>query len=305
MKINIRLVFVIIILFYFQNGNAQSWYPDKPTPAEVEARDKPFSILQNEIETKLCDNDWGINKQTFLFYKDYPKLNEVLRGTGVHYFDLVIWGNRCDVELKSTSPLFTDYVNNSKILSERLDSIQNSAPTMSQAYNDVKNNKGVLSAKDKALLEKKKIAKGKCVNAMTQLAHKNKLANFFLFTNADYGSTSELGWKGFDIDKVNEVKYISIPGAQQVLVGITYPEEDNPDTTYTAQVFIGNWPKLEHIKTPFPFKYKTKTAWIDKAHSGPPIIENLRIRIATYNYDKIMKAIRSIDWTKLEALVKE
>ena len=157
------------------------------------------------------------------------------------------------------------------------------------------NNKGKLPAKEETLLAKKKIAGDQCFRAMTKLANKTKLAKFFLFVNSDNGSASGLGWKGFDIDKVNEVKRISIPGAQQVLIGISYPEEDNPDTTYTAQIFIGDWPKLEQHSIPFPFKYKTKTAWTDKAHSGPPIIEDFRVRIAAYSYDKIMKAIHNID----------
>lgn len=208
------------MLFVFQNTSAQGWYGDKPTPEEVTARDKPFIVLQKEIETKLSDNDWGIGKQSFLFYKDNPKLNEVLRGTSIHYFDLIVWGNRCDVELKGTSPLFTDYMNNSRLLSGQLDSILSSAPTQGQAYNDALKNKGVLPAGDKVLLEKKKIAQDRCFNEMTKLVNKTKLAKFFLFVNSDNGSASDLSWKGFDIDVVNEVKHISIPGVQEVLIGI-------------------------------------------------------------------------------------
>ena len=79
--ISCTLIISLALAFVFQNTNAQGWFGDKPTPAEVTARDKPFLVLQNEIETKLCDNDWGIGRQLFLFYKDNPELNEVLRGT--------------------------------------------------------------------------------------------------------------------------------------------------------------------------------------------------------------------------------
>lgn len=113
------------------------------------------------------------------------------------------------------------------------------------------------------------------------------------------------GKKLQDFPTQKVVQLHNIPGIAQAILYYQYPVEDDPDTTYKALLYIGNFPKYSGEDIVVNFKYKTNYYWKDKQHSGPPVIENMSIWIESHHYNNIMKVIHSIDWTGLKAMIKE
>lgn len=293
---------LISILMICQYASAQ-WFLDTPTPAEIQARDQPYTILQNEIENKLCNTDWGIDKTSFLFFKDQPGIQEVVRGKSIHYFDLSRWGNNCVIMLKETSPIYQAITDSTEKVNERLESNTNTGLTQDQAMADAMKNNGNITAKDQAILNRKKAVQDQGLKDIARLGNANQFANISLLINENWADDTKTAGDGFI---ANAIKPLSVAGIQQAVITIEYPNEDEPDTSYRATLYIGNWPKPDMNKMlPFPFKYYTKLAWSDKDHSGEPVIENLKIYIESYSYKNLMKTIHSIDWTKLDDLLNK
>lgn len=301
MKAYTIIFFSVCILFQNINASAQ-WFLDTPTPAEIQSRDQPYSILQNEIGNKLCNTNWGIDKTSFLFFKDQPDIQEVVRGKSIHYFDLSRWGNKCVIMLKETSPLYQTIMDSTEKVNERLDSNANAGLTQDQAMADAMKNNGKITAKDQVILNKKKAVNDQGLKDIARLGNANQFAIISLLINENWADDIKTGSGSYS---ANDIKPLSVHGIQQAVITIEYPDKGQVDTSYRATLYIGNWPKPDmHKMLPFPFKYNTKSAWSDKDHSGQPVIENLKIYIESYSYNNLMKVIHSIDWTKLDGLIK-
>lgn len=302
MKINIQLVFIIVLLFVFQNANAQ-WVFDTPTAAEAAARDKPYAILQNEIERKLCDKEWSIDQNPFLYFKDHPEATEITRGKNAHYFIVGSWGAKCKIELNKTSPLYKEIMDSSKNVSTRLGESYKYGPDLQKDIANAMKTGGHISPKGQAMLDKKHVITKQCLDDLARLQNAQQYANIALFINRDGEGHKQAPAGGYP---KGALKSLTVAGVQQAVLFITNPYEDDPDTTYFANLYIGNWPKPHPgDQVLFPYKYNTKYSWTDKVHSGKPIIENFCVEIYTSHYSDMMKVIHSIDWTKLEALVKK
>ncbi|MGH2612493.1 MAG: hypothetical protein ACRDFB_05530 [Rhabdochlamydiaceae bacterium] len=282
---------------------AAQWYTDSPTPAEIAARDKPYTILQNEIEGKLCNADWGIDKDnSFSFLKDDPGSREVVRGKTIHYFDLTHEGNQCAIKLKETSSLYNTIQDSIKKVNVRMIANLNTGITMQQAMSDAMKNGGNVPAKDQAILNKKGAINKECMKDITRLSNAQQFGTVTLLINEEWMDDEETSGDTFIADAI---KNLTIPGVQHAYICVEYPGKDEPDTTYRATLYFGNWPKPDlHKMLSFPFKYITKYGWVDKAHSGPPTIENFIIYVQSFYYNDLMKAIHGIDWTKLDPVIK-
>jgi hypothetical protein len=288
---------ILLCLFLIEPGkNAFSqWYLDTPTPAEMQAHDQPYIILQNEIQQKLCNSDWSIDNNSFSIFKDNPDSREVVRGKNIYYFDLSRWEGDCEIRLKQTSPLYKAIIDSLKKVNARLDSNIHTGLTLQEATADAMKNGGKIPAKDQAILDKKGIIQKKCMKDMALLGNAQQFAQFSLSINENWT----------DEKKGDAIKPLLLPGVQQAVLSIGFPNENQPDTTYQATLYIGNWPKPDmHKMLPFHFKYNTSYGWADKQHSGPPVIENFKIFVQSYHYNWLMKSLNSIDWTKLDKLIK-
>lgn len=302
MKTYLVILFLFPTLTLYKVASAQ-WYTDTPTPAEITARDKPYAILQNEIESKLCNADWGIDKDnSFSFLRGNPDNRVVVRGKTIHYFDLTHGGNGCTIKLKETSPLYKAVMDSTKKVNARLTANDNTGLTLQQAMSDAMKNGGTIPAKDQAILNRKGAINKECMKDMARLSNAQKFGSITLLINENWVDDEETAGDGFMADAI---KPLIIPGIQHAYLCEEYPDKDEPDTTYRATLYIGNWPKPSlHEMLPFPYKYITKYGWTDKAHSGPPIIENLKIYVSSFYYNNLMKAIHNIDWTKLDSVIK-
>lgn len=293
---------IIIFLSIGKNVFAQ-WYADTPTPAEMKARDQPYIILQQEIKSKLCDNDWDIPPEPFLLLTDHPAETLDIRGKGIHYFSLASEGDDCVLSLKETSPLFLALKDSSKKLLARIKENQNSGLTLSEALQRAMKNGGKLSAADQKTVDQKKAVNDQCLKEMARIENAHHWGDFDLQINERWTDDKT---PGADICVVDDLKRLSLPGIQHAMLNVSYPNEVQPDTTYSATLYIGKWPKPDlHNKLPFQFKFNTSYAWIDKAHSGPPIIENFKILVVSHQYNNLMKGIHFIDWTKFDSLIKK
>lgn len=300
----IQFTCILLCLFLVEPGeNAWSqWHLDTPTPAEMQAHDQPYIILQNEIENKLCNSDWGIDNNSFSLFKDNPDSKEVVRGKNIHYFDLSRWEGDCEIRLKQTSPLYEAIIDSLKKVNARLDSNMHTGLTLQDAMADATKNGGKIPAKDQAVLDKKGIIEKKCMKDMALLGNAQQFAQFSLSINENWADDEKTAAGSF---AAGSVKSLNIPGVQQAVLSIEPPDENQPDTTYRATLYIGNWPKPDRNKMlPFHFKYNTSYGWSDKQHSGPPVIENFKIFVQSYHYNWLMKSLNSIDWTKLDKLIK-
>jgi len=302
MKKTAPFILFLAILLSIGNTVFAQWYADTPTPAEMKARDQPYIILQQEIKSKLCDNDWDIPLQPFLLITYHPDEKLNIRGKGIHYFSLASDGDDCLLSLKETSPLFIAIRDSTKKVVARIQENQNSGLTLSEALQRATKNGGKLTADDQKIVDQKKAVNDQCLKDLARLENAKHWADFDLQINERWTDDKT---DGANICMVDDVKRLSLPGIQHAMLNVSFPDEHQPDTTYSATLYIGKWPKPDlHKMLPFQFKYNTDYAWIDKAHSGPPIIENFKILVVSHHYNNLMKGIHTIDWTKLDKLVK-
>lgn len=268
------LISLFVSLTFIQKVVAQ-WYLDSPTPEEAAVRDKPYMYLEGEIRKKLCDQNWAVTPENdFEFLQASPQSRLILRGKSIYRFDLTRGGDECNIMLRQGSPMF-------------------------------KENFDKQVAGNKLMLEKKYKIDGpeykEWNKSMDRLNHDKTLATVSLVLNEDrvagkHFQNAQEG-KAFKIEKV--------AGVQQAILYCEYPGKDASDTLYWAYLYIGNFPSYSGKMEPVHYKYLSKTGWSDKAHSGKPIIENIRIHISAFHYNNIMKVIRDIDWTGLDAMIKE
>jgi hypothetical protein len=277
MKKQIILILFILLNAWCSNISAQpkKEWQDTPTPAEIAVHNQPYIILQNEIENKLCDKDWEINsKYQFLVLKGGDNEDVILRGTTVHYFTPVDRGVLCEIDMKYGSAKY-------------------------KANTDSFN------------AQMKMLGKGLAVSAnanleMAQLQDERQLATIKLQLNSEY--TDDLTDANNDYHFYIGAELSTVPAGIQMA---TLFKKDNAkaskDTLYYAVLYIGDWTKSSSVKKRefFHFVHYTKEPWTDKQHSGTPFLENMKITIQTYSYEKLMKVINGIDWTKLKALIKK
>lgn len=281
-KKQILLLFIILNAWCFNIlAQPKKEWQDTPAPAEIAVHNQPYIVLQNQIEKNLCNNDWEINTNDsrrnnvapFLILKGDPGENVILRGTTVHYFSPVDRGVSCEIDMKPGSAI---YIAN-------IDSFNAQMKILGTGF----------MASNNANIE------------MARLQDERKLAEVKLQLNFDY--TEDITDANYNNNFYTGSKLSVVPAGIQMA---TLFKEDfaktSKDTLYYAVLYIGDWPITTSIKKRefFHFVNYSKEPWIDKQHSGTPVLENMKITIKTSNYEKLMKVINSIDWTKLNALVK-
>lgn len=300
-KIKIAFIFLAICCGT-QNAFAQ-WYLDTATPEEAAVRDRPYQYLQNEIQKKLCDKDWGIDKSSFSFLVEKPDWKKIVRGGNTVRFTFTGGGDDCDIDLRETSPLYQANMDSNIAISKTRSTI------MKWQFDQQKQ---VLQAKDPiATAQRFKKDHQKTIDSLNaldaklnrqqnHLLNEKTFAQISLTLNDDRIQGKEL--QGFTAFKVQQ---LTIPGVQQAILYIQLPEEDDPDTSYRAALYIGDFPKFSAEMQPYSYKYLTKNTWTDKQHSGKPVVENCTIWIYTNHYNNMMKVLHGIDWTGLKQVIKK
>ncbi len=310
--------FLLTGFLLIAQSNAYSQHPvklwqDTPTPAEMALHNQPYIILQKEIEENLCNNDWEIDSRDkngddvapFLILKGDPGDDVIARGTSVHNFIPVDRGIACTVQLKSSSPLYT--ANNDSMRSQS-GIWQAQYNLANQLFEKAAKNNYKYTSEDSAVMKKMKIASDNATLEMARLSKARKLATIAMQLNSSWTEPQKGrqyyldGGTDFDAGK----KLPPVKGAAYATLFTKKPWKNDPDTLCEATVYIGNWPVQTDIKKRFAFHFvhTDKTPWTDKQHSGQPFLENMKIIITAESYEKVMKVIDSIEWTKLEALVK-
>jgi len=257
---------------------------DTPTQPEIAVYDASYITLQKEIEDKICDNDWeitprqydgSINKGRFFILRDHLPKDVVLRGSEVHRFMPISYAEDvyCTVVLKAKSPL------NAAID----DSIQKEELLFGRA----------LASGD-----------GSGLDSIS-------LKEDHLRTEKEYGTIQlELNEDWVAVKATYPDSVLPMPHVDGVANALLFEhkvEEKgvNPDILYDVRICIGNWstrPDANGSVT-FHFVHMDSQPWIDKQHSGKPVIENMVVNISGENYERVMKIVRTINWTKLSALV--
>lgn len=274
------------------------WYLDSPTPAEIQARDQPYLIVQQDIKARIANHDWDISENPFLFLRDHPDQKIIVRGKSIYNFSQTHWGDQCEIRLKKTSAAYQANSDSQKIATDQLVAITKRGYEILQ--NAAKNNYHLTAAEQKTTDSLKPVREK--INArLTSLSNAQQIASVSIDFNANWMDEEKIN--GFPADKTQLLQHI--PGVDQFVLNVELPYEDNPDTSYAIGLYIGRWPQPNFTKMmPFTFRYNAKTPWTDKQHSGPPIIENFKVIISGYHYNQMIHIIRAIDWTKLKALVK-
>jgi len=276
MKKIIPALIIIILVFAGADIFAQNASADKfrvATPQEILLHDNPYNILQREIETNICDANWSITQKPFLLSANPNEkiiIINYLEGVGnVPVFKRE--GESFEIKMNQESPLFKAYLEENKKQTEAFQA--RSARVASD-----KKEAAEITAQNK-----------KYFNYINQSANRTIFGDIFLELNQNNTIVYDLG--------DTSPKQITAPGINHISLFVQLPDESSVDTIYNAILYIGNWPKLSNTKmVPFHFT---------KNNSSAPVIENMIIKISGFNYNKIMKMIHSIDWTKLEALIKK
>jgi hypothetical protein len=158
-------------------------------------------------------------------------------------------------------------------------------------------------------MKKIKIASDKANSEMAHLANNRQLAVIRMDLNSKW-TEPQLGRQyyldgGINFDAGKRLS--TVDGVAYVTLFMNKPWELDPDTLCEVTIYIGPWPVIPDLKKRFPFHFvhTDKAAWIDKQHSGKPFLENMKIIIQAQNYTRLMNVVNSIDWTRLEALLKE
>lgn len=274
MKKIIPTLIIIPILFTSIRVFAQNIPPDPfriATPKEILLHDNPYEILLDQVEKNICDSTWEIRKPPFLLKTkpdDEMVIINYLRGVG----DIPVFGNgeRFSIEAKYESSLWKSTIAEDKI---QTDAFVTRNANISKIYATDKKEFAIIKSQNDQYSKK-------------MSHHTLKFAVISLGLNQSW-----MDAKGI------QIKTIAVPGIQQAFIGKVLPSEDELDTTYRVDLYIGNWPKSSHTDM-LHFNFI-------KNNSGEPIIENMTIYIITYKYNDMMKVIHSVDWTKLEALIKK
>lgn len=271
-EFKIVFVFMAIICCGAQNVFAQ-WYLDTATPEEAAARDKPYLYLRNEIQSKICDENLGIEKNNFKLLEDDPGWRKIVRGTGIYRFDCTGGGDGCLIMPKPGSALYQ------KINDEEIES---GKKMMEKKY--------AFNSPEYKLWDK----------TNKQLQNEKEFAQINMVVNDDRIQGKELqSFRTFREEQLH-----NIPGVQQAILYSQLPDEDNPDTSYRVALYIGNFPKYSGKMEAVHFQSATTSPWKDKQHSGKPVVENISVWIYAHHYQNLMKVIRSINWSGLKQMVK-
>jgi len=89
---------------------------------------------------------------------------------------------------------------------------------------------------------------------------------------------------------------ITAPGIHQITLFVQLPDDNNVDTLYNAVLYLGNWP-IKAGAQMLAFRFA-------KNIGNDPVIENMIIKISGFHYHELIQMIKRIDWTRLEALIK-
>lgn len=292
-------------MFNCKNVFAQ-WYPDTPTPAELQARDNTYWVLQGEVEKTLVNNVWGLTP--FQSGTEASDKRIILRGKSIHRFDVGRWdGDACSITLKTGTPQYDANMDSAKIINEKLDQVMNDiSALMQETMQKLQKNGGKYVAPDRKRVEKDSLLKVRYMSAISHLTNEQRYGKIQMEINMDKEDGEGHGSSDYNTDSF---VHLQLPGVRNAILRFDFPDKENPemaDTIFIAQLYIGNWKRIAaNQRTDFVYKYNTKYYWADKTHSGPPIIENLVITIDTYHYNNMMHILKSIDWTKLDALVKK
>jgi hypothetical protein len=283
-------LFVIVINY---DASAQ-WFLDTATNAEIQAHDQPYIILQKEIETKLCNTDWGIPPNAFLLLKDDPYNRLILRGKAIDAFSFTHSGDACTIQLKPTSPLYKAIMDTTqKLMKKKGDHMKQSLEIWrNSAKNDYK-----IPASEQKTIDSLKHIDEEADRKLNVLLHEQEFADISLDINESW--TPDLG----NSTKIQLMPVL--PGIEHAVMTMQYSDEDPSDTSYYAYLYIGNWPLPDMKKRVlYTFKYNKHYGSMGRKHSGTPVIENFVILLHSYQYNHLMKAIHSIDWMKLHQLIK-
>ena len=257
---------------------------DTPTQPEIAVYDAPYITLQKEIEDKICDKDWeitprqydgSINKGRFFILRDHLPKDVVLRGSAVHRFMPISYHDDvyCTVVLKAQSPLnaaIDDSIQMEKLLFGRAFASGDSAGEDSiNRMDDHLRAEKQYATIQLELNEDWVRVKATSPDSLLPMPHVDGVANALLFEHTVEGNGVESG------------------------------------ILYDVRICIGKWPARPDANgaVVFHFAHVDSQPWIDKQHSGKPVIENMEVNIYCGNYDRVMKIVRSIDWSKLSALV--
>lgn len=265
----------ILLLFASVNVFAQNISTDvyrTATSKEMRLHDDAYNILQHEIETNICDNNWYISQKPFLI-SSHPDRKIVivnyLKGVGnIPVFTKE--DEKFEIKMNIESPLYQAYIDENK--------------KQTEAFQARSANISTANKQELALIKKQNEQYFKYIN---QSANRTTYGTISLELNQSQTVYNE--------GDNSSTKSITVPGIHQGAISITLPDENSTDTIYNTILYIGKWPKLSGSKM-LSFHFIKNTG------SGP-VIENMIIGISTFNHEKMMKLIYSIDWTKLEALI--
>ena len=281
MKKIIPHLLVIPVLFTFVTVSAQKIPPDvyrTATPKEILLHDNAYNVLQHEIEVNICDNNWGISKKPFLLSNNRDE-KVVIIGYLKGFGNIPVFTREdesFEIKMKPKSPLYKANEDESK--------------KQTDAYIARTTNISSADKKELAIIKTKNEQYSKNLNHLSNSKNYGSIS-------LEINQSSRYDDEPFGSHKGGIKKTVTAPGIQQGALSIEYPDELSVDTTYLATLYIGNWPKLSGAKT-LPFHFI-------KNDSDEPVIENMIIEISAFNYNEMMKMIHSIDWTKLQAMIKE
>ena len=290
------LASVILLIFLFATNNASAqWIVDTATNAEIQAHDQPYIILQKEIETKLCNNDWSIPENAFLLLKNDPYHRLILRGKSIDAFSFTAGGDACTIGLKQSSPLYKAILDTTKeIMKKETDDMKMANEIW---RNSAKNNYKISASEQRTADSLKRIDKA-LDRKLRSLPHEQTFADVSLDINENWTTDLTNGTKNQFMP--------AIPGIKHAVLSIQYPDAENSDTSYYAYLYMGNWPPPDLKKRVlYTFKYNKDYGSIAKKALPTPVIENFVVFIRTYHYKNLMEVIQSIDWTKLDGLIKK
>jgi hypothetical protein len=287
----------LLLLFLFEiKGNAfGQWYLDTANDAEIRLHDQAYHILQKEIETRICNSNWGIPQVPFFYLEDHPDTRLVLRGKSIQCFSFTGSGDACSIKLKETSPEYKVVMDSTR----RLTAVQ------------VEHAQKTRKIWDHAVAHNYKISPGekKILDSMQEMDKTiNRKLDALLYAQqfADISMEINANWTT-DIGVASKVMLLPpVPGIRRGVLSTTYPDKDRSDTSYYAYLYLGEWQPLDLKKRVlYHFKYQHAYGLADRKHAGQPVIENFKITISSPHYQDLMKVIHVIDWTKLVALIKE
>jgi hypothetical protein len=269
----LNILFVLAAATLFAQNNSPDIYRTATTQ-EILLHDKVCEILQQEIESEICNGGWAVSNKPLLL-RDNPSQKVVVKNylKGTDNIPVFINDdNRFEISMKPGS---TIYIKNEAKIKK-----------LTAAY--IARTAGLTSA------SKEQLATIKAKNER-YFKNINRLSNDKQYGILSLEFNQSHSISGHNLGKV--IKKVTAPGINQLVLFEQLPDENSADTLYNAILYLGDWPKMS-VGQMNSFHFKITETGSD------PVIENMIIEISTFHYNKMISMISRIDWTKLAKFLK-